>query len=58
MKTYEGFSENDLNVIRFAIHKLDIKGSEAVTIAMILSKIDKEIALIQTKNKSNENPQT
>jgi hypothetical protein len=57
MKIYEGFSESDLNIIRFAIHKLDIKGSEAVTIAVILEKIEKEISLIQLKN-HNENPQS
>jgi hypothetical protein len=57
MKTYEGFSESDLNIIRFAIHKLDIKGSEAVTIAVILEKIEKEISLIQLKNQK-QNPQS
>lgn len=56
MKSYEGFNEGDLNVIRFAIHKLDIKGSEAVTIANILEKIEKEIALIQLKSQK-QNPQ-
>lgn len=56
MKTYDGFSENDLNIIRFAIHKLDIKGSEAVTIAIILEKIEKELSLIQLKSQK-ENPQ-
>lgn len=56
MKSYEGFNEGDLNIIRFAIHKLDIKGSEAVTIANILEKIEKEIGMIQLKSQK-QNPQ-
>ena len=57
MKQYEGFTEADFAIIKFAIHKLDIKGAEAVTIATLLNKIEKEIALLQVKPQPNENPQ-
>jgi|LakMenEpi03Aug12_release.lakeMendotaPanAssembly.Ray.scaffolds.fasta_scaffold144011_3 hypothetical protein len=56
MKPYEGFTEADFAIIKFAIHKLDIKGVEAVTIATLLNKIEKEIALLQVKHDSKENP--
>lgn len=48
MNVYQGLNESDLQIIKFAIQNLQIKGAEAYTIANLLTKIDTEIDLIHS----------
>lgn len=55
MNVYQGLNEADFQIIKFALHNLQIKGAEAFTIANLLSKIDTEIELIQQGIKTPNN---
>ena len=45
LKSYEGFTTNDLKVIQIAVQKLQITGIEAPMITTLLQKIEMEIDL-------------
>lgn len=49
MTPYQGLNESDYQILIFAVNKLDIKGSEAATIVMLLDKLEKEKQLLITK---------
>ena len=56
LKSYEGFTENDLKVIQIAIQKLQITGTEAPMITMLLQKIEMEIDLLKIPKADRPEP--
>ena len=56
LKSYEGFTENDLKVIQIAIQKLQITGTEAPMITMLLQKIEMEIDLLKIPKSDRPEP--
>ena len=57
MTPYAGLNENDYNILIFAVNKLDIKGSEAAVIVMLLDKLEKEREFLKIKEQSSQQPQ-
>lgn len=55
MNAYQGLNEADFQIIKYALNNLQIKGSEAITIASLLVKIDTELDLIHSGVKSPTN---
>jgi hypothetical protein len=57
MTPYTGLNETDYNILIFAVNKLDIKGSEAATIVMLLDKLEKEREFLKIKQETSQQPQ-
>ena len=55
LKSYEGFTENDLNVIQIAVKRLQITGEQALMITALMQKIEMEIDLLNIPE--SERPQ-
>ena len=55
MLSYEGFTENDLNVIQIAVKRLQITGEQAPMITALMQKIEMEIDLLNIPE--SERPQ-
>lgn len=56
MKSYEGFTENDLKIIRIALQKLPITGGEAPMIVNLLQKVEMEIDLLKVPIEDRPSP--
>ena len=56
LRSYEGLTENDLKIIRIAVQKLQITGTEAPMITALLQKIDMEIDLLKIPKADRPEP--
>ena len=51
LKSYEGFTENDLKIMQIAVQKMQITGIEALMVSQLLQKIQMEIDLLKIPEK-------
>lgn len=56
LRSYEGLTENDLKLLRVAVQKLQIMGTDAPMITALLQKIDMEIDLLKMPKADRPEP--
>ena len=57
MTPYNGLTEEEWNVVRLALSKLQITGAEAPLMVNLLQKVNMEIELLKIPPKVEETPQ-